>query len=49
VFLGDDTPKKIQIFARSSGTRMESKELEAESMEEPWEILFLPILRFFLG
>jgi hypothetical protein len=31
------------------GTRVESKELEGESEEGPWEILLLPILRPFLG
>jgi hypothetical protein len=32
-----------------SGTRVESKKLEGESEEGPWEILLLPILRPFLG
>jgi hypothetical protein len=32
-----------------SGTRVESKELEGESEEGPWEILLLPILWPFLG
>jgi hypothetical protein len=31
------------------GTRVESKELEGESEEGPWEILLLPILSLFLG
>jgi hypothetical protein len=30
-------------------TRVESKELEGESVEGPWEILLLPIIRPFLG
>jgi hypothetical protein len=30
-------------------TRIESKELEGGSVEGPWEILLLPILRPFLG
>jgi hypothetical protein len=30
-------------------TRVESKELEGESVEGPWEILLLPILRPFLS
>jgi hypothetical protein len=32
-----------------SETRGESKKLEGESEEGPWEILLLPILRPFLG
>jgi hypothetical protein len=31
------------------GIRVESKKLEGESEEGPWEILLLPILRPFLG
>jgi hypothetical protein len=40
--------KKIWIPLERK-TWVESKELEGESEEEPWEILLLPILSLFLG
>jgi hypothetical protein len=40
--------KKIWIPLERK-TWVESKELEGESEEEPWEVLLLPILSLFLG